>query len=763
MKLETIGSGNFGKIFKVKNIKTGNIYAIKEIDKSKYKSLTKKELNENIITKLNLENNNIRIKETIDSNNFLYFIMEYCPLNLEDYLKIRENNLSIDEIRQMLKQINNIFEKINESNLTIRDIKVSNLLITLNTLPNITIKTSDYDLSQYLYDNKDLSISLTMSPEVLKGEKNLEKNNIWVLGNLIYYMIFKEYLYNGKNLNQLLTSIKKGKKPKSTQDKDLTDLLLKMLDVDISKRISFKDYLNHPFFKKDNKTQSNLKNIQIPNLFNFTCINHSKQYEFFCASCNCNICKSCLVKHPINSHKIIPFAKIGFISTEVEQIEDLLNDLEINMNKLRKLKNDTELFLNKMKSINGNNSIYKNEELNYKNYFIQYLQIINSNLGITDSIKIPKFISDNSNINNFIICEHVINQNQVGKQIQILNFMSSSLISMIGFGEENKNEISQDCNIYINNKKIDFTFKYKFLREGKFTIKFEYKNPLSNLNCMFQNCETLKLIDFSNFITENITSMIGTFTKCSSLTNLDISKINSNKIKNLSFLFSGCSSLLSLDLSSFNTENVINIEKMFKNCTSLNSLDLSNFNTKNITSMDSLFENCSSLSSLNLSKLNTENVINMKNMFKKCSSLKNLDLSNFNTIHVTDMSFMFAECNSLNSINLKNFNTENVVDLSSMFYDCSSLNSINLSHFKTDNLIDVKNMFCGCRQLKELNISKFNIINVSDISNMFKNCSSLIELDLSNFNTENVLEMNNLFEGCDSLKKLNLSNLILKM
>ena len=154
--------------------------------------------------------------------------MEYCPLNLEDYLKIRENNLSIDEIRQMLKQINNIFEKINESNLTIRDIKVTNLLITLNTLPNITIKTSDYDLSQYLYDNKDLSISLTMSPEVLKGEKNLEKNNIWVLGNLIYYMIFKEYLYNGKNLNQLLTSIKKGKKPKSTQDKDLTDLLLKM-------------------------------------------------------------------------------------------------------------------------------------------------------------------------------------------------------------------------------------------------------------------------------------------------------------------------------------------------------------------------------------------------------------------------------------------------------------------------------------------------------------------------------------------------------
>jgi serine/threonine protein kinase len=54
MKLETIGSGNFGKIFKVKNIKTGNIYAIKETDKSKYKSLTKKELNEKYNYKIKL-------------------------------------------------------------------------------------------------------------------------------------------------------------------------------------------------------------------------------------------------------------------------------------------------------------------------------------------------------------------------------------------------------------------------------------------------------------------------------------------------------------------------------------------------------------------------------------------------------------------------------------------------------------------------------------------------------------------------------------
>ena len=66
VKLETIGTGNFGKIFKAKNIKTSNIYVIKEIDKLKYKSLTNNDFNENSIKKLNLANN-IKIKEIIDS------------------------------------------------------------------------------------------------------------------------------------------------------------------------------------------------------------------------------------------------------------------------------------------------------------------------------------------------------------------------------------------------------------------------------------------------------------------------------------------------------------------------------------------------------------------------------------------------------------------------------------------------------------------------------------------------------------------------
>ena len=759
VKLENIGSGNFGKLFKAKNIKTGNYYVIKEIDKLKYKSLTNNNFDEQTIKQLNLVNK-IKIKEKIDSNDFLYIIMELCPLNLEDFLKIRENYLSIDEIREILIQLNKIFQKLNELNITLRDIKPSNILFSFDNISKFTLKISECDLSQFLIENKNLNISLTMSPEVLNGQNISIKNNVWILGNIIYYMVFKEYIYNAKNSSQLINAINKGKKPKSTPDKDLTDLISKMLVVDVNKRISFNEYLNHPFFKKNINSQKEINNLDsnIP-WFNFICKDHSKQFVYFCNSCKCNICNSCLTKHPTNSHKIIPFSNIGLSDIENEQIDNLLNELETNLNKLRKLKYNTEIIYNKMKLMKANSSIFDSlPQYNFKNYFIQYLHKINKDLTITDSIIFPQFKSNDENNTNYIICEHLIKISNVGKPISILNYMSDAIISAIGYGENNKEEITKDCIIYINNKKIDFTLKYKFPKEGKYIVKIEYKKIIKNMNCMFSNCETLKLIDLSNFKTEYVTSMIGLFTKCTSLTTLDLSKINLDKNNNLSYMFSGCSSLLSLDLSYFFTSKINNIKKMFNGCTSLSSIDLSNFDTKNITTMESLFENCSSLSSIDLKKFRTENVTNMKSMFKGCSSLKNLDITHFDTKNVTDMSFMFSECESLNSINLSNFKTENVVDLSSMFFGCSSINSIDVSNFNTGNLIDIKFMFCGCKNLKNLNISNFNITSVTDISGMFKNCSSLTSLDLSSFHTDNVLEMNNLFEGCDSLKKLNLSN-----
>ena len=110
--------------------------------------------------------------------------------------------------------------------------------------------------------------------------------------------------------------------------------------------------------------------------------------------------------------------------------------------------------------------------------------------------------------------------------------------------ETKKNEAEiKECEIYINDKKIDFTYYYTFKNKGKYIIKYKFKILVNSTN----------------------------------------------------FMFYDCISLSSLDLSNFNTQNVSNMESMFYNCNSLSSLNLSNFNTQNVTNMKSMFYWCNSL------------------------------------------------------------------------------------------------------------------------------------------------------------------------
>ena len=228
---------------------------------------------------------------------------------------------------------------------------------------------------------------------------------------------------------------------------------------------------------------------------------------------------------------------------------------------------------------------------------------------------------------NFIICEY--NINNLNQSQTILN--SFSQIN----NEHSEDEInSTSCEMYLNDKKINFDFKYQFNCEDIYRLTIVMKKLITNMNYMFYQCYSLISLDLSNF--------------------------NTNNIKDMSYMFSWCFSLTSLNVSNFNNNNVINMSYMFSDCRSLTTLDLSNFNTNNVTYMSHMFYDCSSLTSLNLSNFNTNNVINMSYMFCHCSSLTSLNVSNFNTKNVTNMSYMFSSCSSLTSLNLSNFNTNNV-------------------------------------------------------------------------------------------------------
>ena len=218
----------------------------------------------------------------------------------------------------------------------------------------------------------------------------------------------------------------------------------------------------------------------------------------------------------------------------------------------------------------------------------------------------------NNNNYNFIIGEITINESDVNKNIQIINTFdnykkinNNYICKEDDYKRENEKEIKENIEIKINEKKIEFTYKYKFEKKGKYKIEYLFKNNLLKTNYMFFECCSLTNLDFSNFNTQKVTDMSNMFSHCSSLTNLN--------------------------LSNFDTQNVNDMSEMFHECYSLTNLNISNFNTKNVTDMKYMFFDCCSLTNLDLSNFNTQNVKNMESMFRFCRSLKNLNLANFNT------------------------------------------------------------------------------------------------------------------------------------
>ena len=392
------------------------------------------------------------------------------------------------------------------------------------------------------------------------------------------------------------------------------------------------------------------------------------------------------------------------------------------------------------------------------------------NIGIPLNIIIDKIPLKEYSEENIIKCQFDIKKDDVKREVKIYNKEENIMNSL-------KEVVISEEEI------IDGTYKFK--NEGKYFIKYYFKdsaedlsemfsncqsltkvnlmifpkNNIKNISKMFDGCKSLKEVNFSLFNTENVINMSNLFRNCKDLEKINFYSFKTNNVQDMSSMFQGCTSLTNIDLSLFNTSNVGNMSSMFQGCTSLPKIDLSSFNTSNVDKMSSMFQGCTSLPKIDLSSFNTSNVVNMSSMFQGCTSLPKIDLSSFNTSNVVNMSSMFQGCTSLPKIDLSSFNTSNVVNMSSMFSSCSTAKEINLSKFNTKNVTNMSFLFKECKSLKTLDLSSFIINNVMDMSYMFSECTSLKNINLSSFTSNNnIVDMSYMFNECKSLKLINLSS-----
>ncbi len=391
-KIELIGSGAFSKVYRAKRKLNNEYVAIKEIHKTRVSKNTL--LNEIKIIKELKSENSVSLIDSIETNDSYYLVLELCLISLDEYIKKRGSPLSIEEIKEILINLNESFKEMKNKNIIHRDLKPSNILLSISKskIDKMCFKISDFGLSK-LFEENEMSLisskgtSLTMAPEVLKGENDLigYKSDIWSLGIIIYYMLFKEYPYNGNTEIQINQEINKKNKLKPSGNKELDDLINKMLIINVDERISWENYFKHPFFNKDKMNQSKLP------VFNLKCKEHLNELIGYCPDCKCNLCLKCYNQHFSKTHRVLFFSQIGFSEEEIKEINDVCKNIENKITKLTKMKEEILNFINEIKVIKENSSVYKNDnENNYKHYSIECLKIINEQFNLTGEITVPK-------------------------------------------------------------------------------------------------------------------------------------------------------------------------------------------------------------------------------------------------------------------------------------------------------------------------------------------------------------------------------------
>ena len=168
------------------------------------------------------------------------------------------------------------------------------------------------------------------------------------------------------------------------------------------------------------------------------------------------------------------------------------------------------------------------------------------------------------------------------------------------------------------------TFSYKgFKPEGAYELNEGGNTP----EWISKNSYVKKVVFDASFANARPTSCNEWFFSCSNLTTIEgIEYLNTAKVTNMNYMFDNCESLKSLDLTKFNTENVTSMKFMFEACTTLISLDVSNFNTAKVTDVNYMFSNCSALTTIYASdNFVTDQVTYGNYMFNGCEKLKDYD------------------------------------------------------------------------------------------------------------------------------------------
>lgn len=146
-KIETIGSGTYGVVYKGRNTETNETIAIKKIKiELESEGVPSTALREISILRELRHPNIVELKDVVCSENKLYLIFEYLELDLRKFLETQtqNENLDLELIKSFLYQLLEGIAYCHSKKIIHRDLKPQNLLLDQSG----SLKIADFGLAR---------------------------------------------------------------------------------------------------------------------------------------------------------------------------------------------------------------------------------------------------------------------------------------------------------------------------------------------------------------------------------------------------------------------------------------------------------------------------------------------------------------------------------------------------------------------------------------------------------------------------------------
>lgn len=202
LKLEKLGRGAIGIVFKAQNKSTGEFVALKRIRvDNEEEGIPCTAIREISLLKEIQHDNIVKLYDVIYTDRKLTLVFEFAETDLKKYLDYEQQPLAIGTVKAFLYQLLQGIQYCHSKKIMHRDLKPGNLLITKSG----TLKIADFGLARAYgipvraYSSEVVTLWYR-APDILLGNTNYTDSiDMWSIGCIFAEMLLRTPLFPGAN------------------------------------------------------------------------------------------------------------------------------------------------------------------------------------------------------------------------------------------------------------------------------------------------------------------------------------------------------------------------------------------------------------------------------------------------------------------------------------------------------------------------------------------------------------------------------------